>query len=101
MTMLSFIPKGRENAKSIGEIAEAARVHRRKTEKTLESLVLSGIPIIACENGVYLATSAAEVRAYAESLRGRIAAVQGRISALERAAERMESPLTLWKDTAA
>ena len=90
MTLISFLPKGRENAKPIGEIAESAFMSRRKVEKALESIVQSGIPVIACEQGIYVATSAAEVRAYAESLRGRIAAVQGRISALERAAERME-----------
>jgi hypothetical protein len=39
---------------------------------------------------VYVATTPAEARAYADSLRGRIAAVQGRISALERWADRQE-----------
>ena len=90
MSLLHFVPRGRDKAKSIGEIAESARISRRKAEKTLESLVLSGIPIVACEAGVYVATSAAEARAYADSLRGRISAVQGRISALERWAEREE-----------
>jgi hypothetical protein len=47
---------------------------------------------------VYVAESAVEVRAYVESLRGRIRAVQGRISALERVAETWEQAdqLGLW-----
>lgn len=98
MSLISFLPRGRDNAKSIGELAESARISRRKCEKTLESLVLSGIPIVACENGVYVTDSPQEARAYAQSLKGRIVAVQARISALERAADAMDraGQETLW-----
>jgi hypothetical protein len=90
MTLLSFLPRGRDKAKPIGEIAEQSNRSRRRVERDLEAIVLSGIPVIACERGVYVATTPAEARAYADSLRGRIAAVQGRISALERWADRQE-----------
>jgi hypothetical protein len=92
------IPKGRDAAQSIGALAEASGQSRRAVERKLEEYVLSGVPIIACERGVYIAESAVEVRAYVESLRGRIRAVQGRISALEAAAERMGPARqeTLW-----
>ena len=96
MTLLSFLPRGRDNAKSIGDLAEQSNRSRRRVERDLEAIVLSGIPVVACERGVYLATTSSEVRAYAESLRGRISAVQARISALERAADRMDAPRTLW-----
>jgi hypothetical protein len=92
------IPRGRDAAQSIGALAEASGQSRRAVERKLEEYVLSGVPIIACERGVYIAESASEVRAYVESLRGRIRAVQGRISALERVAETWEQAdqLGLW-----
>lgn len=98
MTLISFLPKGRDRAIPIGELAESARISRRKCEKTLESLVLSGIPIVACEKGIYVTDSPQEARAYAQSLKGRIVAVQARISALERAADAMDrvGQETLW-----
>lgn len=87
---LHSIPRGRDRATPIGTLAESLRVSRRRLERDLEALVLSGVPIVACSEGVYVATDAKEVRAYAVSLGGRIAAVSDRIRALERAAERME-----------
>jgi predicted DNA-binding transcriptional regulator YafY len=82
---------GRDAAQSIGDIAERLNLSRRRVERDLESLVLSGVPVVACERGVYIAQTAQEVRAYADSLRGRIGAVQARISSLERAAAAMEA----------
>ena len=87
---LHAIPKGRDRATPIGELAEALRVSRRRLERDLEALVLSGVPIVASSAGVYRSDSAEEVHAYVISLKGRQAAVAARIKALERAAERME-----------
>jgi hypothetical protein len=99
MTLISFLPKGRDRAIPISELAESARISRRKCEKTLESLVLSGIPIVACESGVYVTDSPQEARAYAQSLKGRIVAVQARVSALERWSDAQEAKgqPTLWE----
>ena len=96
MTLLHFVHRGRDKARSIGAISEASNVSRRKVERALEDLVQSGIPIVACEDGVYIASTPAEARAYAQSPRGRISAVQARISALERWADAQEAPLSLW-----
>ena len=85
--------RGRDAAKSIGEFAETFGVSRRQVEQELQDAVQSGLPVVACERGVYLAQTPAEARAYAESLRGRIVAVQARISALERWADEQESGL--------
>ena len=82
--------RGRDAARSIGDIAEERDVPRRQVERELEEAVRMGLPVVACERGVYLATSPSEARAYAQSLRGRIVAVQARISALERWADEQE-----------
>ena len=88
--MLSHIGKGRDAARSIGSLCEATGRARRAVERDLEALVLSGVPLVASDRGVYIATSPQEARAYAQSLRGRIVAVQARISALERWADEQE-----------
>jgi predicted DNA-binding transcriptional regulator YafY len=97
MTLLSFLPRGRDKAKPIGEIAEQSNRSRRRVERDLETLVLSGIPIVACESGVYVATSPQEARQYASALKGRIGHIADRAAALERWADRQEQPRpTLW-----
>ena len=97
MTLISFLPRGRDKAIPIGELAESARISRRKCEKTLETLVLSGIPIVASERGIYVASSPQEAREYADSLDGRIGAIAARSRALRAWDERQEqSGPTLW-----
>lgn len=100
--MIAHLGLGADNARPIGDIAEALKLDRRTVEQRLEGLVKSGVPVIASHRGVYLAQTPSEARAYAESLRGRIVAVQARISALERWADEQESGLvqTSWLDAA-
>jgi hypothetical protein len=81
------VGRGADAAESIGSIAERMGLSRRRVERELEQRALDGEPIVACERGVYLATSPLEARQYADSLRGRIRAVQQRVSALERWAD--------------
>ena len=93
--------RGRDAARPISDFAESFGVSRRQVERELEEAVKHGLPVIACERGVYLAQTPQEARAYAQSLRGRIVAVQARISALERWAEIQElSGQTSWLDAA-
>ena len=93
-----ILHRGRDAAESISSIAERTGQSRRAVERELERMAHNGVPVIACERGVYLAQTPAEARSYAESLRGRIVAIQGRISALERWAEveEMSGQGTLW-----
>ena len=97
--ILSFVPRGRDRAKPIGEIAESARLSRRRVERDLEALVLSGIPIVACESGVYVTDSTAEAREYATALKGRIKHIADRAAALERWADAHEQrgQQSLWE----
>ena len=88
--MLDQLGRGGSAAESIGSLAERLQRPRRAVERELEELVHSGVPVVANERGVYLAETAQEARQYAESLRGRIAAVQSRITALERWADEHE-----------
>ena len=84
------LPRGRDAAVSISTLAERHGLSRRTVEKELERLVKAGTPIIACANGVFLAQAPQEARQYASSLKGRVVAVQARISALERWADGVE-----------
>ena len=88
--------RGRDAARPISDIAESFGVSRRQVERELEDAVKHGLPVIACERGVYLAQTPQEARQYAQSLRGRIVAVQARITALERWADEQESEQTTW-----
>ena len=91
------IGRGRDAARPISDFAESFGVSRRQVERELEDAVKHGLPVIACERGVYLAETPQEARAYAQSLRGRIVAVQARISALERWADEQDAHQeTLW-----
>ena len=92
-----ILNRGRDAAESIGSIAERTGQSRRTVERELERMAQS-LPIVACERGVYLAETPQEARAYAQSLRGRIVAVQARVTALERWAEveEMSGQETLW-----
>jgi hypothetical protein len=91
------IPRGRDAAQSIGALAEASGQSRRAVERKLEEYVLSGVPIIACERGVYISDSADEIDAYADSLEDRIRSQLQRIRALRKAAEARRQPMTLWE----
>jgi hypothetical protein len=88
--MMQHLGRGADAAKSIGQLAEDMNLHRRSVETLLEGMVKSGIPVIANHRGVYLAQTPQEARQYAESLRGRIGAIQARVTALETWAEIQE-----------
>lgn len=91
--------RGRDAAVSISELAERTGRSRRQVERELEAMVKGGVPVIACERGVYLASSPAEARDYADSLDGRIVAIAARSRALRAWAEVQElsGQATLWE----
>ena len=91
--------RGRDAARSIGDIAESFGVSRRQVERELEAAVKGGLPVIACERGVYLAESPTEAREYADSLDGRIVAIAARSRALRAWAdvEELSGQPTLWE----
>ena len=96
---LNALPKGRDRAIPIGELAESLRVSRRSMEQKLQALADSGVPIVACERGVYITESPQEAREYAASLRGRTSAIHARATALEKWADSRDTTVTqetLW-----
>ena len=90
------LPRGRERAVAISALAESYGLSRRRVERDLEELVLSGVPVIACSEGVYVADSVEEVERYADQLEARIGSQLRRIRALRRWAAEKRQPLTLW-----
>ena len=93
---------GRDAARPISFYAERFGVSRRTIEKDLEEAVKGGLPVIACERGVYLAQTPQEARDYADSLDGRIIAIAERSRALRAWADvtELSGQPTLWEPAA-
>lgn len=62
---------GRDRAVTISQIAEDMEVSRRAVEQAIETLRLTGSPIISCAQGIYLSTDAQELDAAVDALRRR------------------------------
>jgi biotin operon repressor len=93
----SALKWGADGAQSISELAERLNLSRRQVEVALQELASSGsYPLIAGPRGVYLASSADEVDAYADALRARLTHQALRIRGLRKCARAMRQPLTLW-----
>jgi hypothetical protein len=101
MSLIHSLPRGKDRARPIGELAESLRLQRRRVERDLESIVLSGIPVVACESGVYVTDSPSEAREYAAALKGRIKHIADRAAALERWADAQDNSGQLsWTEAA-
>lgn len=100
--MIRHLGTGRDSARSIGDLAESLGWSRRRVERELERMVIEDhVPVIACSQGVYLASTAAETRTYILSLKGRMSAISARIRALEKWAAEQEQPQPSIWDVAA
>ena len=86
----SALFRGQDRARSIGDLAESLKLTRRQVEVALQQLASSGAyPIVSCPRGVYIASSADEVDAYAHALRVRLAHQALRIRGLRRCSRAM------------
>ena len=86
---------------TIANIATRLGCSRRVVEESLEHLRLNGEPIIAGKEGVRLSTDPAEIRAYAQGRRSRLASIARGTRSLLRTARRLDtSQPTLWQDVA-
>ena len=95
------LPNSRDRAVPISALAESYGQSRRWAERELEQMVRDGVPVVACERGVYIAQTPQEAREYASALKGRIAAIAARAAALDHIADVMRSEQqTLWEDAA-
>lgn len=99
-TLLSMIGNSAASARTLSHIAEAARCSRREVEAAVQDARLRGVPLITSQHGVWRAETPQEARDMAARLRTRATHQMATAAALERAAERMDAPLSLW-DTAA
>lgn len=99
--VLANLPRGRDAAVSIGALAERLKLARRTVEQSCQSIAADGIwPLVAGNEGVWIATSSVEVDAYLASLRHRALEILRRYAAVKEAGRRMEGTqqLPLFKE---
>ena len=96
MTLLEKLNVGADAAITLSELAERMGVTRREAEVAVNAARHAGIPILSGNPGVWLAVSPGEARQWAARQRSRGIHILETASAVERAAERMADPLTLW-----
>lgn len=97
--VLAAIADGRWHV--LGLLANALGTSRRSVEEAVESLRLSGQPIIGGNEGIRLSDSSSEVRSYAQDRRRRLVSISKGTRALLHTARRMDGPQTkFWEDAA-
>jgi hypothetical protein len=80
----------------ISEIAERCGCSRREVEEAAEAAAANGYPLVAGARGLWVASSADELRDYEERLRNRIRSQMRRVRGVRKARQAYEQPATLW-----
>lgn len=80
----------------ISEIADRCGCSRREVEEAAEAAAAAGYPLCAGARGLWVASSADELRDYEDRLRRRIHSQMRRVRGIRRARRAYEEPLTLW-----
>ena len=94
--MIRHLHVGADAAITLDTLAARMNVSRREAEQAVHDARMAGVPIISGSRGLWLATTPQEAREQAARLRTRAIHQIETAQALERAAERMADPLTLW-----
>ena len=80
---------GRDNARTIGELAETLNVPRRVIEESIQAARLDRVPIVSGSEGVWLTNDPDELLRAAESLRKRLVTQYATVRAMRATARRM------------
>ena len=93
---------GRDNAWTIGDLAEAHQISRREVEQSIQDARLDGVPIVSGSEGLWIASTAQEALAAAQALRRRAITQLVTARALRAAGKRMAAirQPTLWEEAA-
>jgi hypothetical protein len=93
---------GRDNARTIGELAETLNLPRRVIEEAVQQARLERVPILSGSEGVWIAASAQEALEGAEALRRRAITQLVTARALRAAGRRMAAirQPSLWDEAA-
>ena len=94
--MIRHLNVGADAAITLSRLAEMTGHSRRAIEAAIHDARLQGVPICTDHRGAWLAVTPQEAREQAQRLRTRAIHQIETAQALERAAERMADPLTLW-----
>lgn len=102
MNLRYHLSVGRDNAVTIGDLAELLSLPRRTIEAAVQDARLHGVPVISGNEGLWLAETPQEAREAAARLRSRAIHQLDAVAALERWAEREErsGQARLWEDAA-
>ena len=106
-TLLAGLRRGRDNARSLSELAEDTNLPRRDLEKAIRELRLAGHPICSGSEGIYFGERAADIDATLAQLDSRIRSQFATRRALRRVRRRLagiqrgEVELMFWPEVAA
>ena len=93
LRLLAHLGNSEAAAKTIGDIAESARVSRREVEAAVQDARLHGVPVVSSSKGLWLGSDA-EALAWCERQRSRaihlMESAQGVQRGVERRAARQE-----------
>ena len=87
---------GREHALTIAEVAVLAYLSPREVQKGIEELRRRGAPIVTGSAGVWLSADADEILDSYRRLRRRALRQLANLRTMQRTAEAMRRPLTIW-----
>ena len=96
LRLLAHLGNSEAAARTIGDIAESARVSRREVEASIQQARLDGYPVVSSAHGVWLGTDQ-EALAWCERQRSRAIHLMQSAQGVQRGVERRQSPLTLWE----
>jgi hypothetical protein len=96
--VLLWLNRGRDGARTIGDLAETLKLPRRQVEEAVQTLRLAEWPVCSGPEGMWLGDSADLLQTLA-SLRGRLRSQYATYRALRRALARLSDSqqTTLWK----
>jgi hypothetical protein len=98
--ILDAIPYGEHEAITYAELAARTGLPRRACEKAVEGLRAAGAPICTGNAGLWRTQDADELLEHYRRLRSRALHQLPNLRAMQRTAERLRTPLTLWTDAA-
>ena len=91
---------GRDNARTIGELAETLNAPRRVIEESIQAARLDGVPIVSGSEGMWIASDDAEALAWCERQRSRAIHLMESAQGVQRGVEARRANATqptLWE----
>lgn len=98
--------RGRDGARTMGDLAESMNVSRRQIEQSIQELRLRGFAVASGQSGVWVADHAADLDETIDSMQSRLVSQYRTVRAMRATRRRMLAAETvgeqeqLWRDVA-